>query len=224
MIPASDHKAAEHQYEAQRLRYEAAREDLEVVHARADTEAVRIARLRLENAETRMREREKTLEDAVIRAPNAGVVSQPGSAGGRSSGEHGDERPLAVGRLVSEGGYLLSIADLEGLSVAGRIDEVDVVKVKRGQLVRISGDPFPDLVFEGPVERISLRSETNANVRVPTFGVTAVIERLPEAHLARLRLGMSANVTVVVRDEPAALLLPLNAVQGARGTKDSDPY
>ncbi|MCY4583580.1 MAG: hypothetical protein OXE50_12425 [Chloroflexi bacterium] len=119
--------------------------------------------------------------------------------------------------MVSEGGYLLSIADLEGLSVAGRIDEVDVVKVKRGQPVRISGDAFPTWCSRGG-ERISLQSETNANVRVPTFGVTAVIERLPEAHLARLRLGMSANVTVVVRDEQAALLLPLDAVQGARGT------
>ncbi|MCY4583579.1 MAG: hypothetical protein OXE50_12420, partial [Chloroflexi bacterium] len=77
VIPASDHKAAEQQYEAQRLRYEAAREDLEVVHARADTEAGRIARLWLENAETRMREREKTLEDAVIRHRAPGWFFSP---------------------------------------------------------------------------------------------------------------------------------------------------
>ena len=215
VIPASEHKAAEQQYEAQRMRYEAARQDLEVVHARGDTDAVGIARLRLENAQTRLLELEQTLEGAVVTAPLSGVVLQPGRGG--ASGEEDDERPLAAGRLVSEGGYLLSIADLGGLSVVGRIDEVDVVKVKPGQPVRVSGDAFPDLVFEGRIEHISLESRSKAGARVPEFDVTAAIEHLDEAHLARLRLGMSANVTVVVRDEPAALLLPLDAVRGGTG-------
>ena len=215
VIPASEHRAAEQQYEAQRMRYEAARQDLEVVHTRGDTDAVGIARLRLANAETRMGELEKTLEEAVVTAPLPGVVLQPGGGGG--SGKDDDERPLAAGRLVSEGGYLLSIADLGGLSVVGRIDEVDVVKVKPGQPVRVSGDAFPDLVFEGRIEHISFESRSKAGARVPEFDVTAAIERLTEAHLARLRLGMSANVTVVVRDEPAALLLPLDAVRGGAG-------
>lgn len=34
---------------------------------------------------------------------------------------------------MSAGGYLLNIADLGGFTVAGRIDEVDVVKVKAGK-------------------------------------------------------------------------------------------
>ena len=62
VIPASEHRAAEQRYEAQRLRYAAARRDLEAAQAKADADAVRIARLRLENAETRMRGLEKTLD------------------------------------------------------------------------------------------------------------------------------------------------------------------
>jgi len=216
VIPASEHRAAEKQYEAQRMRHEAAHQDLEAVLARGDADAVGIARLRLANAETRLHEVEQTLEGAVVTAPLSGVVLQPGHGGG--SGKDDDERPLATGRLVSEGAYLLSIADLGGLSVVGRIDEVDVVKVKQGQPVRVSGDAFPDLVFEGRIEHISLESRSKAGARVPEFDVTAAIERLDEAHLARLRLGMSANVTVVVRDEPAALLLPLDAVRGGAGS------
>lgn len=217
VIPASEQKAAKQQYEAQRVRYEAARQDLEVVQAKVDTDAVRIARLRLENAETRMRELQMTLANALIHAPIAGVVLQPGGEGGQWSGTDGNKRPLAAGRLVSEGGYLLSIGDLGGLSVAGEVDEVDVVKVKPGQPVRISGDAFPDLVFEGRIERVSPQSRTGRNSRVPTYGVTAAMDRLTDAHAAQLRLGMSANVTVVVRDKPAALLVPVAAVQGSSG-------
>ena len=115
VIPASEHQTAQQQYEAQRVRYEAAEQDLEVARGKADADARGIARLRLENAETRMLELEQALAQAVIRAPIAGVVLQPGGERGRRSGsDDGDSRPLAAGRLVSEGGYLLSIGDLAG--------------------------------------------------------------------------------------------------------------
>ena len=217
IIPASEHKAAEQQYNGQQLRYEAARQDLEAAQAEAGADAVRIARLRLEIAQARMRGLETTLENAVVRAPISGVVLEPGSESGRKPGEDGEGSPLTAGRLVSEGGYLLSIADMGGLTVAGGIDEVDVAKVKVDQPVRISGDAFPGLEFEGRIARISPQSRANANARVPVFDVTAAIDRLGDEHLARLRLGMSANVTVVVRDEPDALLVPLAAVRGGPG-------
>ena len=229
VIPASEHRSAEQQYEGQRLRYEAAQRDLEAAQEKAGADAVRIARLRLENAETRMRGLERTLEDAVVHAPVAGVVMQPGGKSAQRSGGEDDGRPLAAGRLVSEGGYLLSIADLGGLTVAGGIDEVDVVKVKADQRVRIAGDAFPGLVFEGRIARVSPQSRSKANARVPMFDVVAAIDRLSHEHLAQLRLGMSASVTIVVRDEPSALLslCPLAAVQGGPGNyrvrlKDKD--
>ena len=217
VIPASEHRAAEQQFEAQKLRYEATQQDLETARDKAGADGLRIAALRLENAETRMQGLEKTLEDAVVRAPISGVVLEPGSKSGRRSGDDSDGGPLTAGRLVGEGGYLLSIADLGGFSVAGGIDEVDIVKVRPDQRARISGDAFPELVFEGRIARVSPQSRSSGNARVPMFDVTAAIDRLPDEHLERLRLGMSANVTVVVRDEPAALLVPLAAVQGGPG-------
>lgn len=217
IIPASEFAAAERQYEGQRLRHEAALRDLEETRAKGGADVVQIARLRLETAATGMREMERALQSATIVAPVSGVVLQSGGDGRQRSGEDGDGRPLAAGQLVSEGGYLLSIGDLRGLSVSGGVDEVDVVKVQPGQSVRISGDAFPDLVFEGRIVRISPQSRSAGPSAVPTFDVTAVIERVSEAHLARVRLGMSASVTVVVRDEPAVLLVPVAAVQGSAG-------
>lgn len=217
IIPASEHAAAERQYNVQRLSHEAAVQDLESARAKADANALQIARLKLENATARMQELETTLGSVTIPAPVSGIVLEPGAGGGHGAGEEGGSEPLAVGRSVSEGGYLLSVGDLEGLAVAGRIDEVDVVKVRPGQRVGISGDAFPDLDLEGEIARISPQSERGGAGRVPTFGVTATIDHLADAHRERLRLGMSANVVIVVRDEPAALLVPLAAVRGEPG-------
>ena len=118
---------------------------------------------------------------------------------------------------MSEGEYLLSIGDVDGLAVAGRVDEVDVIKLRPGQRVRISGDAFPELELEGQVVRVSSQARTGRAGTVPTFEVSAAIGRLTDSQRRQLRLGMSAQVVVVVRDEPAALLVPLAAVQGELG-------
>lgn len=216
IIPASEHEAALRQHEAQRLSYEAAVQDLAAVQARADADAVQIARLKLENATTRMQELESTLRNAVIHAPVSGVVLQPQGAG-QGEGQGSDAEPLAPGQSVSEGGYLLTVGDLDGLSVAGEIDEVDVVKLRPGQRVAISGDAFPDLELDGKIERISSQSRRTGSNDVPMFEVAAAIDSVSDAARQRLRLGMSANVTVVLRDEPSALLVPLAAVRGTQG-------
>ncbi len=214
IIPASEHDAAVQQYEIQRMQHDTALLELDQELAKAGANLVQIARLRLETATTTMRELESALQNATIVAPVSGVVLHLGD--GQRSGDEADG-PLAAGRFMSEGGYLLSIGDLRGLSVTGSVDEVDVVKVHAGQPVRISGDAFSDLVFEGRIVRISSQSQTGGGGGVPTFDITAAIDRISDEHLARLRLGMSATVTVVVRDQPAVLLVPVAAVQGSSG-------
>ena len=216
IIPATEHETAEQQYETQSVQHEAALRDLDEQLSKVDADMVRIARLRLETAATAMRDLESALQNATILAPVSGVVLDLGGDR-RRSGDESDGRPLAAGQLVGEGGYLLSIGDLRGLSVTGGVDEVDIVKVQPGQSVRISGDAFSDLVFGGSIVRISAQSRTAGGSAVPTFDVTAAIDRISAAHLARLRLGMSANVTVVVRDEPDVVLVPVAAVQGGPG-------
>ncbi|MCY4382369.1 MAG: PAS domain S-box protein [Nitrospinae bacterium] len=217
IIPASEHEASQRQYNAQQLNHEAALQSLEAAQAKADADALQIARLKLENAEERMRELEATIKNAVVHAPVSGIVLEPGGGGKQGKGEGNDGEPLAPGRTVSEGGYLLTLGDLDGLSVAGAVDEVDVVRLRPGQRVRISGDAFSDLELEGKLARISSQSTGSGGRKVPTYEVKAVIDGVSEEIRRRLRLGMSANVVVVVRDEPKALLVPLAAVKGKQG-------
>ena len=53
IIAASEHAAAERLYNVQRLSHEAAVQDLESARAKADANALQIARLKLENATAR---------------------------------------------------------------------------------------------------------------------------------------------------------------------------
>jgi len=215
IIPELEHSAAERQYKVQQMSYDAAVQDLELARAKADEDALHIARLGLDSARASMRGLESTLKSAVIHSPVSGIVLQSQNRPGRN--REGSAPPLSPGWPVTEGGHLLTIGDLGGLSVTGQVDEVDVVKVRQGQPVRISGDAFPGLELTGRIARISSESRTRGRSRVPTFDVTADIDPVGDEALGRLRLGMTANVTVVVREEPAALLVPLAAVQGGMG-------
>ena len=214
IISASEHESAERQYHAQQINHEAAVKDLDLALAEAGADTMQVARLKLENASSRIRELEGVLADAVVRAPVVGIVLQPDSSSGK---EAGDTELLATGRSVSEGDYLLSVGDIDGLSVAGRVDEVDIVNLQRGQPVSVSGAAFPDLELKGKIMRVSSQSLRANGNRVPMFLVVAQLDRLTDAQRQRLRLGMSVQVEVVVRDEPAALLVPLAAVQGEPG-------
>lgn len=219
IIPASEHESAERQYHAQQISHEAAVKDLDLALAKGDADALQIARLKLENASTRIEELENILNNAVVHAPVSGIVLQPGSGDGQRDRGGSDAEQLSKGQSVSEGEYLLSVGDINGLSVAGQVDEVDIVNLQPGQPVSVSGAAFPDLVLAGRIVQVSAQAEggTGGRSRVPSFEVSAAINRLTDPERRRLRLGMSAEVVVVVRDEPAALLVPLAAVQGEPG-------
>ena len=217
IISASEHEAAERQYHAQQINHEAAVKDLDLALAKADADTMQVARLKFENAASRIPELERVLANAVVRAPVFGIVLQPGNKSQQGSQAASDTKPLATGRSVSEGDYLLSVGDIDGLSVAGRVDEVDIVNLEAGQPVSVSGAAFPDFELKGKIMRISSQSLPANNNRVSMFPVIAQLDRLTDAQRQRLRLGMSVQVEVVVRDEPAALLVPLAAVQGEPG-------
>ena len=73
--------------------------------------------------------------------------------------------------------------------------------------------PSPAWQMEGEVVHVSSQASAGSSRGgLPSFAVTVVVEHLDAADRQRLRLGMSADVEVQVRDEPRALLVPLAAV------------
>ncbi len=209
LIPASQHEDAQRQRQSRILDVEEAERELEAVKARGDDEAKRVARLEARTAEDRLRAQEEKLDRARIGAPIAGVVMA--AQGPRA-------RPLTRGRPVGQGELMLSIADLERLSVVTSVDEVDVRKVEAGQRAWITGPGFPGLRVEGAVARISSQADSRARRRsAPQFEVVVALDRLDAEARDRLRVGMSAYVTIVVHHRPAALMVPIDAVKHGDG-------
>ena len=211
VIPASEHQAAERNLENRRLDLEAAEQDLEIISEKGAADG-RVAKLELDNARARLDELSETLRLSALRAPVSGVVMRPREPNAAAAGSE-QPRRLAAGDSVTQGQRLLVIGDLDGLSVVGRVDEVDVVQIRPGNPARITGDAFPGLQLQGVVAQVSSQALGSGGTRsVPMFEVVAMVDRFTQSQLARLRIGMSATLEVITFEKPDALLVPIDAV------------
>ena len=220
VISASEHEATERRHEMRRGDLESALRDLAATLELGGDDARRVAQLALENATTSVEQLEGTLRNATIEASTTGVVLQPRYRDAAESRGRGGAGPgLARGQSVSQGELLVTIGDVEGVSVGGLVDEADVLRLRVGQAATISGGAFPGLELEGKVVHVSSQASAALRSGLPSFDVTVVAQHLDAADAQRLRLGMSANVAVTVRDEPGALLVPLTAVHAEGDTR-----
>ena len=108
IVPASEHEEAQKRHRNRQLDFEEAERELDAVREKGGDEARQVARLEMENAHSRLQEHEEKLKLAAIKAPIPGIVMVENRP---------DGKPLERGRPVSRGELLLSIADLDRLSV-----------------------------------------------------------------------------------------------------------
>jgi HlyD family secretion protein len=136
------------------------------------------------------------LDHTVIRAPIDGIVV------GRS---------VDVGQTVAaslQAPTLFVIAqDLSRMQVLASIDEADIGRVRTGQKATFRVDSFPDQVFEGRVEQVRLQPTTVQNV--VTYSAIIAVDNPGQ----RLMPGMTATVSLVVRERPDVLRLPAAALR-----------
>ncbi|MCK5256880.1 MAG: efflux RND transporter periplasmic adaptor subunit, partial [Deltaproteobacteria bacterium] len=141
------------------------------------------------------------LEYATIRAPISGtVISKNVTVGEIVAG------PLGGGNF-SMPTAMAEIADFSNLEVHVDVDEVDIGKIKVGQETVISVDAYPDKTVKGVVEEIALMTSGRREIGI-TYRVKAQIEN-PEKIL---KLGMTANVDIVIKSRSQVLSVPSGAV------------
>ena len=216
VIPTSEHEAAKRSFQGRQLDMEAAEQDVATILAKGEAGG-RVGRLELENAQARLEELEETLRLSVMRAPVTGVVMRAPATGQSGGGANKRDR-LGSGDAVTQGARLLMIGDLDGLSIVGRVDEIDVTRVQPGSPVSVRGEAFPGTVLQGKVERVSSQAIQESGFRTqPSYEIVAMVERLTEQERLALRIGMSAVMEVVVLEKPDALLVPIEAVVLADG-------
>ena len=211
LVPAVRKDAAQREHSTRRLDLAAAEQDLEAVLAKG-RESWEVARLELANARAQLDQFERILRNATVTAPVSGVVLHrrvPSATGGGA---------LSAGTSVEQGQHLLTIGDMEGITATGRVDEVDVRRIRPGQGVRIAGPAFPGIELDARIVHVSSQASKRGGKGLPSFEVAAVVEKLTQAQREAVRLGMSADMEIVIYENDEALVVPVHAVDLSAGT------
>ena len=215
LISADEHEDAERQFRGQELDFVAAEEEFAAVRARGSKEALEDAQLELDDARAALQAAEEALRHGTLRAPITGAVL----AAGRG------DKTLVAGSPVRIGQKLLAIGDFSRMAADVKVDEADVVKLRAGQKVTVTGNAFRGLKLEGAVTHVSSQADP-ASRGIPKFDVTVTLDPVGPEEAARLRSGMSARLRIVTYDNPKALTVPIDAIEsrgGAHRVKVVDP-
>jgi macrolide-specific efflux system membrane fusion protein len=120
-------------------------------------------------------------------------------------------RNFEPGQSIGANDAVVVIAD--DLIVVANLDETDIGQVKLGQAVETRLESYPDLAFDGEVEKIAYDAKTISNVTMYEVDVRPV--RVPPY----MRSGMTANLEFVIAEKKGALVVPASAIQTKTGGK-----
>ncbi len=110
-----------------------------------------IARAKAEvaEAEAQVRYQEILLEDAKVRAPFSGIITQ------RYATEGAFVTPATSASAATSASSTSIVALARGLEVLAKVPEADIGQIKPGQTVEVVADAYPDKVFIGKVKLIA---------------------------------------------------------------------
>jgi len=216
IIPRNEYETVVSELKAQKLQLNAAHQDLTAVLKKGDEEHRHVAALELENATKRRDKLKRQRLAGVIEAPVSGLVLRPPES---SNGKDGKQVGLQVGSRLTKGQTLLAIADTETLKVRAQVDEIDVNRIHEDQRVQITGDAFGGAMLMGKVTQISAQANSGGAGRGQSaaFLLVVAIDSIPPDLRGRVRVGMSAKLSVITYESSAALVVPINAVHSGLG-------
>jgi len=174
--------------------------DLKRQAAQAEVKSLEIQRDRARAAMDYARKNTSRLE---IHAPIDGIVVLNSVWKGGQMGEvqEGDE--------VRAGVPFMQIVNPGAMQVRARVNQADVSLLRVGQAVRVGLDAYPDLSFNGKIERIAAIGVTSGlSDRVRSFNVLFSISGSD----SRLMPDLSASLDVELQRTPNVLTLPRASV------------
>ncbi|MEC4816712.1 MAG: efflux RND transporter periplasmic adaptor subunit [Scytonema sp. PMC 1069.18] len=156
-------------------------------------------------AQAQLKSAQVKLQDTIIRAPFAGIVTQ------KYSNEGAFVTPTTSASSSASATSSSIVALAEGLEVLAQVPEADLGRIKQGQQVEISADAYPDQVFKGHVRLIAPEAVKEEGVTL--FQVRVAIDSGKE----QLRSGLNVDLTFVGDKVNDALLVPTVAIVTEKG-------
>lgn len=116
-----------------------------------------------------------------------------------------------AGDTLNPNSELGTIADRDHMQIVVGVDELDIPKVKVGQEAEILVDALPEQKYAGRV--VAIADEGTSSNGVASFDVTVRLTDIKD-----LKVGMSAQADIMTASKSNVLMLPIDAVQSARGS------
>lgn len=180
----------------------------------ADTNTVSAAQRSLASAQANLDQANAKAASRTVTAPSSGsIVELNAKVGATVTGG------MIMGESDTSGGkQCMQIADLSKMKVTVQVGEKDITKIAVGQSANVTYPAFPDIVSQGTVTAIAsvANSDSNSGGGSVTFNVDILIE----APDARLKPGMTAEVSVVTEQLDDVVMVPTMALM----TEDGEHY
>lgn len=183
-VARANYNAAKDQYKAAAQQIATSRSQLKVVNTGVSQRQVDIDYAKLQLSYTN------------IKSPASGIIAK---------------KNVQVGQLVQAGQTLFSVVNDNSIYVTANFKETQLAKIKNGQKVDLKVDAYPDLKVEGTVYNFSPATGAKFSLLPPdnaTGNFVKVVQRVPvkiklsgsKEELAKLRPGMSVDVSVITKD------------------------
>ena len=186
-----------------------------IVDTSSDTSAVSSAQRNLASAQATLDQANAKAAERTVTAPSSGsIVELNAKVGATVTGG------MVMGEGDTSGGkQCMQIADLSKMKVTVQVGEKDIAKIAVGQSANVTYPAFPDIVSQGTVTTIASVANSDS-----TYGgggsVTFNVDILIDAPDARLKPGMTAEVSVVTEQLDDVVMVPTMALM----TEDGEHY
>ena len=148
---------------------------------------------------------EVQIEDTIIRAPFAGIITQKYAYAGAFV------TPTTTASASNSSSSTSIVAIANGLEIIAKVPEVDISQIKIGQEVEIIADAFPSEVFKGKVRLVAPEAIIEQNVT--SFQVRVTLESGKE----KLQSGMNTDLRFIGQKIDNALVVPTVAIVTQEG-------
>jgi HlyD family secretion protein len=156
---------------------------------------VAVYQAQLEEAGVALAQAQANLDDAVLVAPFEGTVL---------------EVRVQEGEWATTGTPAIALAATGTLILEVNVDEVDVAQIAEGQTAHLSFDALPGEAITGTVRHVAPASTDVGGAVAYGVEISFAPEALP------VRLGMTADVDIVVASADGVLLVPNRAIEADR--------
>jgi membrane fusion protein (multidrug efflux system) len=183
-VAQANYKASQDQYKAAQEEVGTTKSQLNVTHTGVSEKQVDVDYAKLQ------------LSYTLIKSPASGVASK---------------KNVQIGQLVQAGQTLFSIVNDNSLYITANFKETQLDNIRDGQKVNIDVDAYPDLKLKGTVYNFAPATGAKFSLLPPdnaTGNFVKVVQRVPvkikinasKEDMAKLRPGMSVNVSVIYKD------------------------